>query len=368
MWKAKIHPAFRLQGRNKADKEAWKEEAKRLQEAEQDYIRSIGDFIADWLCETTTIRLTTSGSTGTPKPIYLKKKHMQASAEATAAYFALQAGSKALLCMPADFIAGKMMLVRAMQMGWELDYVKPSQNPLQASKTYDFVAMTPYQVHHSLKDIHKASVVLIGGGAVDTALHQQLQAIKTKAFASYGMTETCSHIALRAINGPEASSIYRATKAVRFRVDSRGCLLIDAPKVHDGELVTNDIVALKSDTSFVWKGRYDSVINSGGVKIHPEMLEETLATRISSPFFIGSLPDPILENKVVLLIENKEEMAEELLQKAFAKLPKYERPKEVFYLPEFLWTETGKIKRKATLKLLIENSCNNYLKTSTNKI
>lgn len=352
MWQAKIHPDFRLQGVAKSNKEAWLQEAARMQQTGEENIIAIGDFLVEWLQETTSIQLTTSGSTGTPKPIYLNKKHMVASAEATAHYFNLQAGTTALLCMPAKFVAGKMMLVRAMQMGWKIEYIKPSQNPLTANKTYDFVAMTPYQVHHSLQDLHKAKTVLIGGGAVDADLHRQLQQIKTDAFASYGMTETCSHVALRPINGQKTTSTYQATQNVKFSIDSRDCLVIDAPNVHDGVLTTNDIVDLKSDTSFVWKGRYDSVINSGGVKIHPEMLERKLATHITTPFFIGSIPDTILENKVVLLIESKEPIAQEILQKAFAKLNKYEQPKQVFYLSSFQWTDTGKIKRKASLELL----------------
>lgn len=352
MWQAKIHPNFRLQGIEKPNKEAWLNEAKHMQKAKEEDIVAIGDFLIEWLQEDTSVRLTTSGSTGAPKPIYLQKKNMVASAEATAHYFNLQAGTTVLLCMPAKFIAGKMMLVRAMQMGWKIDFVKPSQNPLTADKTYDFVAMTPYQVHHSLQDLDKAKIVLIGGGAVDADLHKQLQQVKTNAFASYGMTETCSHVALRPINGPKATSTYQAIQNVKFSVDSRDCLVIDAPNIHDDILTTNDIVALKSDTSFVWKGRYDSVINSGGVKIHPEMLEQKLASHISVPFFIGSITDAILENKVVLVIERKEPITEKILQKALGRLDKYEQPKDIFYLPNFLWTDTGKIKRKATLELL----------------
>lgn len=355
MWQAKIHSEFKLQGVAKADKESWLKHARILQKSKEEDAIAIGDFLVEWLDTSATIRLTTSGSTGTPKPIYLQKQHMINSAIATAKYFDLQAETTALLCMPARFVAGKMMLVRAMQMGWELDYVPSSKNPLTEDKRYDFVAMTPYQVHHSLEDLDKAKIVLIGGGAVDVELHKQLQKSKAKAFASYGMTETCSHVALRPINGPDATSVYQATESVKFLLDDRDCLVIDAPNVHDGILATNDIIDLKSETSFVWKGRYDSVINSGGVKIHPEMVEQKLAEHIKDNFFIGSMPDAIFENKVILLIESEVPIVEELLQKAFGFLDKYEVPKEVFYLSRFKWTDTGKIQRKATLKLLADN-------------
>lgn len=355
MWKAEIHPEFKLQGISNTSEKTWLDYAKTLQESKQDDVLAIGNFLVEWLIDSNTIRLTTSGSTGIPKPIYLQKQHMINSAKATAKYFDLHAGTTALLCMPARFVAGKMMLVRAMQMGWELDYVPSSKNPLKAEKLYDFVAMTPYQVYHSLDELYKAKSVLIGGGAVDVALHKQLQKSKTKAFASYGMTETCSHVALRPINGPEATKVYQATENVSFSLDDRGCLVINAPKVHDGILTTNDIVDLKSDTTFEWKGRFDSVINSGGIKIHPEMVEQRLAEHIKVNFFIGSMPDAIFEKKVILLIESKVPIAEKILQKAFSSLGKYEIPKEVFYLESFKWTDTGKIQRKATLKLLEDN-------------
>src|SRR5699024_2963764 len=177
-----IHPEFKLQGISNTSEKTWLDYAKTLQESKQDDVLAIGNFLVEWLSDSNTIKLTTSGSTGAPKPIYLQKQHMINSAIATAKYFNLQAETTALLCMPVRFVAGKMMLVRAMQMGWELDYVLVSKNPLTENKHYDFVAMTPYQVHHSLEDLHKAKIVLIGGGAVDLALHNALQKVKAKAF------------------------------------------------------------------------------------------------------------------------------------------------------------------------------------------
>lgn len=352
MWQFKIHPEFRLQGIGNSNLDEWKEYANELRNASDISTAEIGEFLLEWFNSNSTIELTTSGSTGTPKPIHLQKEHMIASAEATAKYFGLYAKTTALLCMPAKFVAGKMMLVRAMHMGWKLDFVPPSQNPLLANNEYDFVAMTPYQVHHSLVDLHKAKIVLIGGGAVDADLHKQLQSSQSRAYASYGMTETCSHVALRPINGPNATEIYQATQNVHFSVDNRNCLVIDAPRVHKGVLTTNDVVELKSETSFEWKGRFDSVINSGGVKIHPEIVEQKLSPHLSCNFFIGSLPDTILGNKVVLLIESEKSLPKEALQTAYQDLDKYEVPKEVFYLKNFLWTDTGKIKRQATLELI----------------
>lgn len=354
MWKVKIHSDFRLNDQKFSSTTEWWKQAEKLSQSVENYERAIGEFIKEWIDEKTEIQITTSGSTGKPKSMLLQKKHMMASAEATATYFDIYKDTTALLCMPADFIAGKMMLVRAMLMGWDMTYIKPCQNPLAQNKTFDFVAMTPYQVHYSFSELEKAKIVLIGGGGIDTELYDKLQGINTAVYSSYGMTETCSHIALKAVNGKNASPVFQAITDVSFSQDSRNCLVIDAPKVHDGILITNDVIELVSATSFIWKGRFDSVINSGGIKIHPEEIEIKLAKYIPDTFMIGSLPDVVLGNKVVLLVQRESQLPEEILKIAYNQLERYEIPKNVYYLKEFSWTDTGKIQRQKTLEKVVE--------------
>lgn len=343
-----IHPDFRLNGHHETNTLAWKVYAESLAKSNLDFEQAIADFMLTFLDETSVVELTTSGSTGTPKPIQLKKKHMLASAQATADFFDIKAGTHALLCMPARFVAGKMMLVRAMLMGWHLDAIEPSKNALESDKTYDFVAMTPYQVYHSFSDLEKAKLILVGGGALDTEMEEKIQNLSTRFYASYGMTETSSHVALRPINGKDKSEVYKAISNVSFSTDERSCLVIHAPKVCDEILTTNDVVDLLSSTSFIWKGRFDSVINSGGVKIHPEEVEKKLSKVLSENFFISYLPDAELGNKVILIVESDKVIQNEKLQKAFTTLEKYEVPKQVFYTSKFEWTDTGKIQREQT--------------------
>lgn len=349
-WKVRIHPNFSLNQHRYVHPKEWIKYAERLMNSSHEYEKQIGKFIFEWCLPSENIEITTSGSTGLPKSMPLQKKHMLSSAKATADFFSLYSGTRALLAMPAAFIAGKMMLVRGMTMGWNMTYIQPSQLPLKAKACYDFVAMTPYQVYHSLSDLNNANIILIGGGSIDPNLNEKLQHLKVKVFASYGMTETCSHIALRAVNGKKASSKFHAISGVKFSKDSRGCLIIDAPNVHDGVLITNDMIDLFSETAFVWKGRYDSVINSGGIKINPEQVEEKLSKYIDVNFFISSLPDPILGNKVILLIENSTPIETSLLSTAYENLKKYEVPKKVYYIERFAWTDTGKIQREKTLE------------------
>ncbi|PVW13587.1 AMP-binding protein [Marixanthomonas spongiae] len=347
-----FHSAFTFNGLQYETKEELHAFAENLQREGDEYEMHIGDFIQAWLDESDTLTVKTSGSTGTPKKIKLPKQAMVNSAKATAAYFKLAAGTSALLCLPANYIAGKMMLVRAMVMGWDLHVVAPEKDALtQYDNDYDFVAMVPYQVHHSLPDLNKVKKLIIGGGPVSKELEEQLQLVSTEAFGTYGMTETITHIAVRRINGPARSEAFSALPNVKFSQDERDCLVISAPDISEEKVITNDVVALQSPTSFIWLGRYDNVINSGGVKIFPEKVEEQLSEKITEPFIIASEKNTELGERVVLVVETTSETIPDYT-KTFQILSKYERPKKIITLSKFPYTETGKIKRGGVLKLL----------------
>ena len=347
-----FHSAFTFNGLQYDTKEELFAFAKSLQNEGDEYEIHIGDFIIAWLDDTDFVKVKTSGSTGKPKKIQLSKKAMVNSAKATAAYFKLGEGTSALLCLPANYIAGKMMLVRAMVMGWNLHVVAPEKDALtQYDNDYDFVAMVPYQVHYSLKDLNKVKKIIIGGGPVSKELEEALQSVSTEAFGTYGMTETITHVAVRRINGPARSETFSALPNVKFSQDERDCLVISAPDISEEKVITNDVVALQSPTSFVWMGRYDNVINSGGVKIFPEKIEEKLSEKIMEPFIVASEKHSELGERVILVIETKSDSIPDY-SKAFEVLSKYERPKKVISLSKFPYTETGKIKRAALLEIL----------------
>lgn len=347
-----LHPSFTFNGLQFTDQEL-ETFATKLQEDGYDYEVSIGKFIAAWLNAVPTLTVKTSGSTGKPKKIALQKSQMIASAKATGTFFNTGEGTKALLCLSADYIAGKMMLVRAMVLGWHLHVVAPEKDALtQYDNDYDFVAMVPYQVHHSLKALQKVKILIIGGGSVSTTLQDQLKQLKTKVYETYGMTETITHIAVKAINGDQAASYFKALPEVYFSLDDRGCLVIDAPTIASQKVVTNDVVQLISATAFSWLGRYDNVINSGGVKIHPELVEEKLAPFIDLPFIITSEPDEALGERVLIACETKQPIDKQKLLAAFTHVAPYEKPKRIITLSQFPYTETGKIKRKNVVQLI----------------
>lgn len=315
-------------------------------------------FLRNWFNEKRYVEVKTSGSTGTPKLIQLQKKHMVNSAKATGAFFDLGEGTKALLCMSVNYIAGKMMLVRALELGWNLDVVDAVSNPLEGiNSVYDFCAMVPLQLHNSLNEIYKVKQLIVGGGVVSKELFDKIQGVDTAVYATYGMTETVTHIAIKKINNSEqlkqgSETYYNTLPAIKLHKDSRGCLVIDAPEISEEPIVTNDLVRLLSETKFEWLGRVDTVINSGGVKLIPEQIELKISEVLSNRFFVTGIPDAVLGEKLVLIVEG--ELIKNILKEVlFLKtLSKFEKPKEVYFLPKFIETETQKINRKATVRLL----------------
>ncbi|MBA0884889.1 AMP-binding protein [Flavobacterium undicola] len=308
--------------------------------------KAIGDFLLDWFDANAYIDLQTSGTTGSPKIIRKSKQALVNSALATGDFFELKPGDSALCCLPVQFIAGKMMLVRSLILGLAVDFVSPNSYPLaNIDKEYDFVAMVPLQVQNSLNELYKVKKLIIGGAKTDSSLEEKLLGINTKVYETYGMTETITHIAAKRI-GEQAFSIL---PNVSISQNENDCLVIDAPQVSEERLFTNDLVQIINDNQFVLLGRIDNVVNSGGIKLIPEKIEEKLADAIPARFFVGGIPDTDLGEKLVLLIEGAKQ---ELDESIFTILDKYEKPKAIFFIPEFDTTESGKIKRKAILKAL----------------
>jgi len=324
-------------------------------------IPDIFQFIRQWLDDCDTISVSTSGSTGHPKTIKLLKHHMIQSALMTRRFFCLDENTTALLCLPTEYIAGKMMIARAFVTGYNLITVLPSASPLKKIKQeIDFTALTPYQLFHSVDDIKRLNIkqIIVGGGEISTGLEMKIMDLPSDIFATYGMTETCSHVALRKTNGKDATDIYTALEGIYFRQDERKCLVIQAPMLSDKKIVTSDVAELIDETHFRWLGRYDNVINTGGVKVFPEIIEKRISGLIDRPFFISSLKDSELSEKVIMVIEGEPfgHSRESLLVKAFEKhLTKYEKPRKFLYTEHFVYSESGKILREKTLQGIEHN-------------
>ncbi|QTE22645.1 AMP-binding protein [Polaribacter cellanae] len=355
----KLHKSFQLNGNSFSNVDE-------LIVYAQNFSKELYPFLKEWFSNKNFITVQTSGSTGTPKTIQLQKEYVVNSALATGNYFSLPKNTTALLCLPIEYIAGKLMLVRAITLGWYLDSMQPNSNPLKkVSKEYDFSAMVPLQVENSMENLHQIKKLIVGGGVVSNQLQNKLQKVSTKVFATYGMTETITHIAVKKLNdnqnekqmSPRAHSrgYFSVLPNVTIYKDERNCLVIEAPKVSREIIFTNDIVHLISDTQFEWLGRFDNVINSGGIKLHPEKIEEKLSEIIENRFFVAGIADEKLGEKLVLIVElgsfkaSKFQVLLESKIENLTVLSKFEIPKEIYFTKKFVETETGKIQRSKTL-------------------
>lgn len=340
-----LHPSFKLQGLS------FKDKAHFLREIQTNFSENYS-FLKRLLDDSNTLQVQTSGSTGIPKKILISKKAMLNSAQATGEFFNLPAKTKALHCLSSDFIAGKMMWVRALYLGWHLKVVPPQSNPLRDSiSVFDFAAMVPLQAQKSLSELHRIDKLIIGGGSISYTLEKELLKLKTSVFQTYGMTETLTHIAVKKLTN-KATNLYKSLPNVKLSLDARGCLIIDAANISDNTIITNDLVNFHSSTQFEWLGRIDHVINSGGIKLFPEQIEKKLAPYIHKPFIITSVPDILLGEKVILLIESSSKDLNLQESFIFKTLNKFEIPKEIFFLEAFKYTSNSKIRRNDTLLLI----------------
>jgi o-succinylbenzoate---CoA ligase len=352
--------------------------------------RATLQFSREWLSGAQRFALQTSGSTGTPKPIYLARSQMEASARATGAALGLHAGQQALVCLPTRYVAGRMMLVRGFVLGLPMHAVEPASDPFAALPPDlhpDFAAFIPLQMQTLLDSalvapsdscygddtarsfryrrlLEGMQAILLGGGPIDEALQNAVEQLSAPLYHTYGMTETATHVALRRLTGPERSEAFVPLPGVELAFDDRGCLAIRGPMTAGAWLQTNDIVDLRRDGSFVWLGRWDNVINTGGVKVQIEQVEASVAACqarradlawLGRRLAIAGLPDARLGQAVTLVLEGVPltAPAEAAIQDALrAELDRFALPRRFAYVPALPQTPTGKIDRKALNAML----------------
>ncbi len=340
-----IHNRFKLNGHHINLEEMFYVAYCFVKEGEP-FEQHVGNFLLDWFDEKSYIELATSGSTGTPKILKIEKQAMLDSALATGDFFGLEPGNTMLHCLPTNYVAGKMMFVRSFILGLDMKFVEPNSNPLKnIDENFDFCAMVPLQAKNSIKKLKEKKIkkLIIGGVKIHKALEQELVKIPMDIYETYGMTETITHIAAKKVG----EEIFTVLPNVKVAIDDRECLIIKAKRISAKEIVTNDVVELFSDTQFKWEGRYDNVINSGGIKLMPEQIEEKLSSLIPRRYFVYGVADDTLGEKLVLYVEGE---PIEIEESVFNVLKKNEKPKEIKFIPKFKDTATGKIMRRDSLK------------------
>lgn len=309
-------------------------------------------FAATLFNESDSISVQTSGSTGIPKQLTFSKSSAHQSAKATNDFFNLIAKDSAILALPMQYIAGKMMVARALVGGYNLEVHEPSSKPIEAGMKGKFMPLTPFQLANQIDELpqHEIEIFLIGGGAISHELQKKIAGAGIKAFASFGMTETLSHFALAEI-GDNSPLKYTCLNGVSIKADTEGQLSLKWPGITDGWLKTNDLAEVIGNR-FIWLGRSDYLINSGGIKVIPEQIESLLYSIVDGDYFIYALPHETLGQEVVLFTEGENDLTS--LGEIIYPSP-YHKPKRIIQIADFHRTASGKIKRKATIKAWLKN-------------
>lgn len=325
----------------------------------EEIIQSIQQFIENWQDSRASVLVNTSGSTGSPKTISLKKEFMRNSALASGRFFHFKEGQRIRLAISPETIGGKMLLLRGILHNMKIEIVQPSRNPLgKCFHPIDFISMVPYQLEYILdhcpEELSSVKTILLGGAPVSKKLREKIQSVACDVFLGFGMTETISHVALMDL---KRDNVFHAMDGISFSTDENDCLFIHAPQLGIHSLKTHDIIDLKNEKSFVWKGRLDFVINSAGVKIHPEIVERKLVPFIQNRYFIIGEKNAVFGEIVVLVIEGEEGKKIDFR----TILSKYEIPKRIEYISRFEETKSGKINRILTKSKLDATQNNSSL-------
>ncbi|WP_020527536.1 AMP-binding protein [Flexithrix dorotheae] len=331
------------------------------------------EFCQNWMKGTDSFELMTSGSTGQPKKIKLFRKQLESSARLTIKTLQLSEKDHAFICLNTAYIAGIMMLIRSMEANMKMTVIEPTSRPFQYgefNEEFTFTALVPMQVKLSInstkserRTLNKFKTIIIGGAPVDSFLKNELIELKPAIYGTYGMTETVSHIALKKLNGPDKEDCFHTLNEVKISTDKRGCLIINGPMTLGKDVITNDLVEIIENDKFNWIGRYDNVINSGGIKIQAEELEEKIQAILikmgeECRVIVLGVPDSLLGEKVCLFLEKNDTYGE--FRKVFksilrASLGKFEIPKIIRFIDKFPETPTGKVDKKQLLHSAINS-------------
>ncbi|MCH5347241.1 MAG: AMP-binding protein [Muribaculaceae bacterium] len=316
-----------------------------------DYSLIVNEFIDEWHSNSATIFTQTSGTTSGGKPIVLSKADMEISARATLDFLGLR-GEGLTFVMPINpaYIGGKMMIVRSLLAGARLVEIEPSLDPLSTLPPdvtrIDLLAIVPAQIPELLKSAANVEIgnIIIGGAPIPESFENQLlEAMQgCNIFSTYGMTETSSHIALRRLG----KKYYEALPGVKFETDDTGCLIITHNSASWSPMKTRDIVQLASPYKMEWIGRADNLINTGGLKVSPEQIEQLLgAAGLPGDFYITSRPHDKWGQAITLVIEGENLDTASIMEQIKKILPQKLVPKAIEVFPNLRRTDTGKLRR-----------------------
>lgn len=336
--------------------------ASKYPQPSSEFERQVFDFCQKWKDGQTHFEFMTSGSTGVPKPILISREAMIASANMTGQWLKLTPNDHALLCLPVNYIAGAMVLVRALVLKLNLILVEPSINPLKdfSPISIQLASFVPNQWYTLIKEgvdlssyFSNSKGVLLGGAGLSPWLLDQTSSMQFPVYLTYGMTETVSHVAFQSLSLVR-TDCFELLPSIEFEVSANSCACFKGDVTQSKWIETKDIVELVDFNQFKLIGRTDRVINSAGRKIQAEKVERELFGLIPERlFFIGNLPDESLGQKVVLFVEGVAKIDESVLRST--SLESWEIPKQVVYLPKFETTASGKMDRLKSVALYLNS-------------
>jgi O-succinylbenzoic acid--CoA ligase len=306
-------------------------------------------LIKEWINPTIThIQFQTSGSTGVPKNISFKKEVIKKAIQRSNIFFNITHHTKIAIPLSINKTGGRMLLLRALEANCFIKILTPQLTyPEGTFHQMDFVSLSPNQMFHlyNHRDLNEVPQILLGGAPLPEGLEKNIiQTCTNKVYHSYGMTETLSHIAIRSIT-PINQAYYQPLEEIKIKTNENNCLMIYDPILSDEWIVSNDLVDLFPNNQFDFIGRYDDIINSGGIKINPLLIEKKLASIIQQPFIISSIPDETLGEKLILIIEGEIKNSIQIKEYIAIELTKYHQPKDI-YQGSILLNAAGKVDRK----------------------
>lgn len=307
----------------------------------------IHQLLSFWESDNNKITVHTSGSTGSLKKINIYKNQMIASAKNTLGYFEIKDNSTFLNCLPVKFIGGKMMLIRAILSKSKIILYKPSVNPISKLDTeIDFIGFTPLQLNYLLEKKHvfkKIKLAIIGGGLISENLISKIQNLTTNCFQTYGMTETISHIALRNLKNCTNKTPYKCLGDFKVGANNKNQLIINSKKLNIENLVTNDKIQIISNKEFLFLNRTDNIINSGGLKINPDEVENKIIKSLGdNNFFIDKIKNDKFGEEIILIALKKIKI--DLLIDSIKLLKdKKIQPKKIYIVDKLIFNDNQKI-------------------------
>lgn len=332
-----------------------------------EYDAKVLSFCQKWISGQDSFSIFTSGSTGKPKEIIISRKQMLISAKSSISALNLKPEYTALSCLSVESVGGMMMIVRAFVSGMSLIIMNPVANPfLEISQKIDFTALVPLQVFEILKNpvslgkLNNLKVLIIGGAEISVRLQTAIEKLCPDIYHTYGMTETLSHIALKKLNGPDKSDYFSLLDSVKISLDQRGCLIINAPVTNFQDIVTNDLVRIISPDTFLWIGRIDNAVNSGGIKIQLEKIEKAIEKAMYElsaeyRFFLSTIKDEKFGNLIIAVFEGQEfsdDFEENFIEKLKDSLSRYEIPKKFYFIDKFILTKSSKIDKASNMEII----------------